>query len=403
MAFSEQRNAMLYLLGLGVSLIGSNAMTLVAGIWVKTLTGSSAAAGLVSVCLYAPSMLSPLGGLVTDRVRRIPLLIVMNLLLGLVMLALLGVQTARQVWWIDGAMCAYGIGLIVTGPAENALFAVMLSNAARRRFNGWRLSLQETGRLIAPLFGAGLFSLLGGGMVAAVDAATFAVGALMTGLIRVQEPEPTRQHTTWRADMTAGFRHVWRINVLRRILVAATMIMAVSGLVVAAQYSLVTAVGEPPSFLGVLSAALGAGSITASLLSGRLLARIEERGLVLWGLGNYALGSLLRAFGSLPAVVLGSIILGFALPWVFLGVLNLTQRVTPDRLQGRVSAAVTLALFGPQAPMQALGSWAITLVSYRVLYIGTALIAVMTALWLARSTTTSYTGNAGPLDMHSPT
>lgn len=83
--------------------------------------------------------------------------------------------------------------------------------------------------------------------------------------------------------MMAGFRHVWRNGLL----VAATIIMAVSGLVVAAQYSLVTAVGEPPSFLGVLSDALGAGSTTASLLSGRLLARVGERGLVLWGLGYY--------------------------------------------------------------------------------------------------------------------
>lgn len=39
--------------------------------------------------------------------------------------------------------------------------------------------------------------------------------------------------------------------------------------------------GEPPSFLGVLNAALGAGSIAASLLSGRLLARMGERRLVL--------------------------------------------------------------------------------------------------------------------------
>lgn len=77
--------------------------------------------------------------------------------------------------------------------------------------------------------------------------------------------------------------------------------------------------------------------------------------------------------------------------------------MTPDRLQGRVSAAVTLALFGPQAPMLAIGSWAITQVSFRILYIGTTLIVVATALWLARSTTTRHTNTAGPLAMHSPT
>lgn len=382
----EQRNAMFYLVGLGVSLLGSNAMTLAAGIWVKSLTGSSAAAGLVSVCIYAPSLVGPLGGLVADRTRRRRLLIAINLIMALLMLPLLAVHTADQVWLIDGAMFVYGAGLIVSGPAESALFAVMLPEAARRRFNGWRLSLQETGRLVAPLIGAGLFTVWGGGMVAALDAATFALAAVMTGLMRVVEPAPAPFRSAWRADIAAGFEHLWRSRPLRRMLVAAAIIMAASGLVVAAQYSLVSALGEPPSFLGVLSAALGAGSIAASLLSGPLLSRVGERGLVLCGLGNYALGSLLRVWGSMPGAVLGSVVLGFALPWVFLGVLNLSQRMTPDRMQGRVSAVVGLALFGPQAPMQALGSLAITQVSYRVLYVGTALVALLTALWLARGT-----------------
>jgi mannose/fructose/N-acetylgalactosamine-specific phosphotransferase system component IIC len=84
--------------------------------------------------------------------------------------------------------------------------------------------------------------------------------------------------------------------------------------------------------------------------------------------------------------VLGSLVLGFALPWVFLGVLNLSQRVTPDAWQGRVSAAVMMALFAPQAPMQALGALAIAHLSYRSLYLGTAATAVATAVWLALAT-----------------
>jgi len=39
-----RRNGRLYLTGLAVSLIGNNAMTLAAGIWVKSLTGSSSEA-----------------------------------------------------------------------------------------------------------------------------------------------------------------------------------------------------------------------------------------------------------------------------------------------------------------------------------------------------------------------
>ncbi|HXB48353.1 MAG TPA: hypothetical protein VNW50_11380, partial [Streptosporangiaceae bacterium] len=37
----ERRNGRLYLTGLAVSVVGNNAMSLAAGIWVKSLTGSS--------------------------------------------------------------------------------------------------------------------------------------------------------------------------------------------------------------------------------------------------------------------------------------------------------------------------------------------------------------------------
>ena len=52
----ERRNGRLYLIGLATSLVGNSAMTLVAGIWVKSLTGSSAQAGLVSALVYAPPL-----------------------------------------------------------------------------------------------------------------------------------------------------------------------------------------------------------------------------------------------------------------------------------------------------------------------------------------------------------
>ncbi|MHB1431346.1 MAG: hypothetical protein ACYCVZ_04420, partial [Streptosporangiaceae bacterium] len=84
--------------------------------------------------------------------------------------------------------------------------------------------------------------------------------------------------------------------------------------------------------------------------------------------------------GRLPLAIAGSVVLGFALPWLFLALLNLAQRRTPPELQGRVSAAVTLAFFGPQAPLQALGAVAIRYLSYRQLYLAGAAIAMATAL-----------------------
>ncbi|MFB6988058.1 hypothetical protein [Streptomyces sp. NPDC056304] len=79
----ERRNARRYLiglgLGLGLSMIGDTALSLVAGMWVKSLTGSSALAELTQTCIYIPPLFGALAGLVADRVPRQRFLIVVKL------------------------------------------------------------------------------------------------------------------------------------------------------------------------------------------------------------------------------------------------------------------------------------------------------------------------------------
>jgi hypothetical protein len=377
------------MIGLAASLLGNSAMSLVAGIWVKSLTGSSALAGLVSVCIYAPSLVGPLGGMIVDRVPRLPWLFGMNLVSAALLLPLLAVTSRQTIWIIFAVMTCYGAEIILLDPAESALFAEMLPLDLRQRMNGWRLGLQETGRLVAPLLGAGLFALVGGRAVALFDAATFLVAAVMVSRIRLIEPVAPVLHHHWRSDLLAGFDYIRSTPELRRTLLAGAVVMALSGLLVAAQFSLVQGLGEPPSFLGVLAAALGAGSIVAALTSNRLLSHIGEHWLAAIGMVDFAVGNAARATGWLPAAILGSVVLGFALPWVFLAVLNLAQRLTPLNLQGRMSAAITLVMFGPQAPLQALGSWAIQYVTYQQLYLAGAGVALVTAVGLTLSTASS--------------
>jgi hypothetical protein len=376
---AERRNGRLYLVGLGVSVIGNNAMSLAAGIWVKSLTGSSSEAALVSVCVYAPSLAGPLAGLVADRVRRRRFLVLLNLVSAALVLPLLAVGGPGSAWLIFAVMTWYGLQLTLAGPAANALFAVMLSRELRQELNGWSLGLQEVGRLVSPLFGAGLFALVGGGVVSVFDAITFVFAAVMLAGIRLREARPVPRPGRWRADLLAGFGHIRRTPELRRLLLAASVVMSFSGVLVAAQYSLVQGVGEPPSFLGVFSAGLGAGSIVASMISSRLLRSAGEKWLAVLGMANFAFGNVMRATGWLPLAITGSVVLGFALPWLFLALLSLAQRCTPPELQGRVSAAVSLAFFGPLAPLQALGALAIRYASYQQLYLAGAAVAVAAA------------------------
>ncbi|MGH2910535.1 MAG: MFS transporter [Solirubrobacteraceae bacterium] len=379
-----RHNARWYFTGLAASLVGNSAMSLVAGVWVKSLTQSSAQAGLVGACAYAGTVVAPLAGLVADRLPRRRLLLRLNLLAAATVLPLLLVRSGADTWLLFAVMAAYGVEATLMDPAEDALFAQMFSDAFRRRINGWRLTIQETGRLASPLLGAGLFVLLGGGAVAALDAATFLVAALVITRLRVDDAPPARPAEAERFGpaLRAGVSHITHTAGLRPVAIAATLVMALSGAGVAAQYSLVHGLGERPAFLGVLSALLGAGSIVAALSAGRLIDRYGESRLAIVGLIDYAAGDLLRASGWLPAAVAGSLVLGFALPYVFLATLNLAQRLTPQHLQGRVSAALTLSLFGPAAPMQALGALLIAHATYPAILVGSAVVSLAIGGWL---------------------
>lgn len=61
------RNMRVLLIGQAMNMLGNTAMLVVLGIWVKTVTGSSADAGLIFLLLGATSFLAPVTGLLVDR------------------------------------------------------------------------------------------------------------------------------------------------------------------------------------------------------------------------------------------------------------------------------------------------------------------------------------------------
>src|SRR6202034_4598462 len=121
------------------------------GIWVKTLTGSNAQAGLVFFFFTAPSLLAPVSGLLADRVRRRPLLIVTNLVTGSAVLLLFCVHSAGQVWLIYVLMALYGLSYSVLGSAQSALLTVMVPADLLADANGALRTVQESLRLVGPL------------------------------------------------------------------------------------------------------------------------------------------------------------------------------------------------------------------------------------------------------------
>jgi MFS family permease len=383
-ALLADRNARLLLVGQSLSLFGDRAMYLALSVWVKTLTGSNAAAGLVFFVLAAPGLVAPAFGLVVDRMRKRPLMIATDVSIGLVLLSLLFVHDRADVWIIYVVTLLYGASGYLFSSARSALLTQLLPVERLADANAAIQTVSEGSRLIAPLVGAALFAALGGAAVAALDAATFAASAICLALVRMHEakPRPSEHHIL--VQVAAGARHIAASVGLRRMVGA----LAIALLVVGFAESVIFAVLQyglqrPPAFLGVLSVAQGVGAIAGAVTAAGILRRLGDGRTLGIGILLFGGGDSLFLFPALAPVVAGFVVAGIGLSWAVVAFGTAVQTRTPPELQGRVYSAADTLVGVPQTVSIALGAFLITVIDYRVLIVVMALVTGLVGAVLA--------------------
>jgi hypothetical protein len=380
------RDARLYLTGQILSTFGDSALVLAMGIWVKVLTGSTGAAGLVFSAQAAGFLFGPLGGVLADRVRRRPVLIAANLATAALVLLLLLVRSRADAWIIYAVAFGYGLSFSVLGPAQAAVVQAIIPSDLLGEANGALQTAEHGFRLFTPLLGAGLFATFGAGPVIIGDALTFLIAVVTLVAIRVPEERvvPSREH--WRRQLTDGARHIAATPVLRQLVVATVLAVIAFGLSETVSFAVVSqGLHRSPTFLGVLVSAQGAGAIAAGATAAPAMRRLSETTLAGFGMASSGTGFLLLTVPWLPVVLTGSVLLGAGLPWIIVGVFTLLQRRTPPALMGRTDAAFGAMYTLPQTLAIALGAGLIAILSYRVvLLVITALMAGATAYMLTR-------------------
>lgn len=367
-----------------LSAFGDYALWLAMGIWVKLLTGSTSAAGLVFFAFAFGSMCSPLTGVLADRVRRRPLLVVTQLVTGILVLALTFVHTARDIWLIYAVMFLYGVSGAITNAAQSAMVAQLVPEQALGSANGLQQLLRQTLRLVTPAAGVAILVWGGGAAVAIADAATFGVAALCLALLPLHEQMPeAAAERHWTADVSAGFRYLARTPVLRQLVAAMGLAMLVIGCFESVIYSVVTTgLGHSPNYVGVVVTLQGVGAVVGGLSAAALLNRTSDGILTVAALVLAGIGCAALAAHSVVIVLVGSAVFGAALPWAVTGALTALQRHTPLDMLGRVRGAADVAVTGPQTAGIAIGAGLVAALPYWVLcYAGAALLAV-TALYL---------------------
>jgi MFS family permease len=381
----HHRDACVYICGQTLSTIGDNSLWLAMAIWVKILTGSNSAAGLVFFFFVGGLSLAPLTGVMVDRLRRRPLAAYANLAAAAMVCLLLLVHGRGQVWLIYAVMFCYGVFSALLSSAQTALVPALVPDDLLGEAN----SVLEVGsqgmRIFTPLLGAGLLAWIGAAPVILLDAATFVIAAVCLFALSLREPRPEPGSSSWRAELTAGLRYTWQTPVLRKLLVTAVLALTVLGFMETISFAIVSqGLHRTPTFLGVLVAVQAAGAIAAAVVTAPLMKRIGEVATIAAGLLLLGGGALLMITRSLAIVLAGSVLLGASVMWINVAAITLIQRRAAPELMGRVNAALTLASTGPQAVSIAVGAALIAVVHYQVLLVAiAAMMAVCCAYLLA--------------------
>ncbi|MBO0847441.1 MAG: MFS transporter [Nocardioides sp.] len=369
--------------GLTASMFGDSVMLLVLSMWVKTITGSNAQAGLTFFFMVIPALFAPLMGVGIDRARRKPLLVWGHVLSGLMVLPLVFVRGAGQVWVIWVVAALYGVSFIVLPAALNGLLKELMPEEMLVDANASLQTTKESFRLFGPLVGALLFTWLGGWAVAVLDAASFFVAATVIAALAVHEDPPAVEESHFWAQMTSGMRHLAHEHVLRHVLIGFAMCILVLGFTESAVYALLDAFDRPATFVSVIVSVQGVGAVAGGLSSSWVVKRIGEVAACVVGLVLLAIGILVIAgTHSFVVVCLSAGVFGASLPLIMVAFMTLIQRRTPQAIMGRVSTAVEVVMATPQAISLALGSLLVVLLSYRQIFTVMALVTAAAAAYL---------------------
>lgn len=312
-------------------------------VWIYLETGSVTRLALVSLAYALPAvLLSPLAGVLADRLDRRLAMIAADVLAGFSTLAIAALYFtgSLEIWHIYALSGLGAIGNTLQVPAWMAAISLLVPKKHLGRANGLVMTSDATSIVIAPAAAGALLATVGLGAVLLVDAATFAVALATLAVVRFPRPERAagdRVSPSLRREMAAGWRYLRE----RRGLLGLLFIYAGVNFVLAFEnvlvIPLIVSFASETSAGAVFSAA-GLGMLAGSLAVSAWGGPKEHR--IAWIMGGIAAcGGAVFTVGLRPWLWLiagAYVLMSFLLPVVNTSSQVIWQTKVAPGMQGRV-------------------------------------------------------------------
>jgi MFS family permease len=348
----QYRNYRLFFSGQSISLIGTWMQRIAMPWMVYHMTGSALLLGVVSFAGQIPSfLLSPLAGVLTDRVSRYRVLVVSQILSMIQAFVLAGLTLAGviQIWQIVVLSISLGCINAFDVPARHSFVIDMLE---KKEDLGNAIALNSLmfngARLIGPSIAGIILASAGEGVCFLINAVSFFFVVASLLMMKLKNREVKIHDSMMIRDLREGLRYTFGFPPIKHLiyLLGTVSLMGMSYSVLMPVFAKEILHGGSHTY-GFLMGAAGFGALLGALfLASRktvlMLGRIVPAAALLFGSGLIIL-SLSRTF-ALSLLLMVFIGLGMMMQAASSN--TILQTITDDDKRGRVMSFYTMAVMG---------------------------------------------------------
>ena len=348
----QNRNFRLLYTGQTISQLGDWFNTVAVFALVLDLTGSATMVAWMLIVQFLPvALVSPVAGVVVDRVDRRRLMIAADILRGLLILGLLLVRRSDQVWIAYAVMALTVSATSFFEPARTATIPNITSDRELMPANALSAATWSAMLALGASIGGVVTALAGRNVAFVVNALSFFASAYFIAQTRYDSaPRPTAPLRGWFAltgipDLLEGLRYVRaRAHVAALMFVKAGWGLAGGVLLLLSVFGqrVFPVGGSTAAGIGVLYGARGVGAALGPIALRWILGQQPAGLRRSIGPAYFIVGAFYVALAFAPTLPVAALCVllahfGGAVLWVFSTVL--LQLEVPDRFRGRVFAA----------------------------------------------------------------
>lgn len=354
------KDFILVVIGQIISLFGNATLRFALPLYLLNLTGSSALYGTVTACAFLPSiLLSPIGGIIADRVNKRNVMVILDFFTALVILTFSVLMNGINLIILLTAtlMLLYGIAGAYQ-PSVQASIPALVHQDHIMAANSIINTITSFASLIGPVLGGILYSTYGLKQVLWICMICFFVSAVMELFIKIPFQKQNSEGGIWEMAKRDFAESIWFIRrdnpvIGKTLLVICGINLFLAAMIIVALPYLMTEVldlraTQANKLYGFAEGALAAGGLTggicAGIFSNKLSIQKSGNLIIACAISVFPIAASLLLFSSgminYIVITICCFIIMVCSTIFVVQMMSFIQRETPQNLIGKVIAVI---------------------------------------------------------------